>query len=344
MKSCFVINYWADTDEKVDMVVKGIQQLKKTGRDIIYTSLCPIDKRISEITTYSIFHNKNELISLFDLLDRDDVNIYNNISFNTDKFKFYSIPLKWNDVGYSVSTQLINNLKTLKSLNYDYFHFFVGDCLISDDDLNVFDHIEKSCHLYNKKAYFDDLTHRFDGYGAIYFSSDIEFFLNCFLSYSNKEDFIEINKGGSGVFCFEKILKNCFEPYTKDLLLGKNNDDSFGHSVLFKTSYLDIISTYNTSTQYHIIPLELIQGIVEADYIFVLSKEIEPTNFKIYIDDEFQEGVIGCDEYLYAKTNKKQFNLKILKNDVVDFDEIITEERLKRIHSYAFFDANKRDI
>jgi hypothetical protein len=338
VRSCFIINYWADTDEKVDMVIKGIQQLKKTGRDIIYTSLCPINKRISEITTYSIFHNKNELISLFDLLDRDDVIIHHNISFDSDNFKFYSTPLKWNDVGYSVSTQLINNLKTLKSLGYDYFHFFVGDCLISDDELNIFDHIEKSCHLYNKKAYFDDLTHRFDGYGAIYFSSDIEFFLNCFLSSSNKEDFIKINKGGSGVFCFEKILKNYFEPYTKDLLLGKNNLDSFGHSVLFKTSQLDIISTYNTGTQYHIIP-----NIDKSlSYIFILSKE--EANYTMCIDDEQYESYLGANNWWYCTTNKKQFHLKILKNNKVDFDEMINEYRLNRIHSYSFFDAYKRNI
>jgi hypothetical protein len=320
------------------MVIKGINQLKKTGRDIIYTSLCPIDKRISEITTYSIFHNKNELISLFDLLDRNDIDIHHNISFDADNFKFYSTPLKWNDVGYSVSTQLINNLKTLKSLGYDYFHFFVGDCLISDDELNIFDHIEKSCHLYNKKAYFDDLTHRFDGYGAIYFSSDIEFFLNCFLSSSSKENYIELNKGGSGVFCFEKILKNHFEPYTKDLILGKNNADSFGHSVLFKTSYLDIISTYNTGTQYHIIP-----NIDESlSYIFITSQE--KANYIIYIDDERHESYLAENNWWLYKTNKKQFHFKILKNDKIDFDEMITEHRLKRIYSYSFFDANKRDI
>lgn len=338
MKSCFLINYWADTDEKIQMVIEGIKQLKKTSRDIVYTSLYPIDKKISELTTYSIFHNKNDLITLFNLLDTDDVVMHHNVSFDTDNFRFFSTPLKWNDVGYSVSTQLVNNLKTLKSLGYDYFHFFVGDCSISDEELKTFDHIEESCKLYNKKAYFDDLTHRFDGFGSIYFSSDIQFFLDHFLKISSKNEFIKTNRGGSGIFCFEKILKNCFESKSKDLLLGKNDQDSFGHSVLFKTSKLDIVSTYNSGTQYHIIP-NIDHSLA---YLFVTSKE--EANYTIRIDDENYECFLPKNGWWYKITDKKQFDLKILKNNRIDFDETITEARLNRIYSYSFFDSNKRNI
>ena len=337
MKSCFIVNYWADTDEKVEMVVNGMLQLKKTGRDIIYTSLCPIDKKISEISTYSIFHNKNDLISLFDLLD-NGVTLSHNTSLDTNSFRFFSTSLDWKDVGFSVSTQLVNNLKVLKSLGYTHFHFFVGDCFVTDEELDVFSHIEQSCQLYNKKAYFDDLTHRFDGYGAIYFSSDINFFLEHFLPVSTKDNFIKTNAGGTGIFCFEKILKNCFEGYSKDLLLGKNDSDSFGHSVLFKTSKLDIVSTYNTKTEYHILP----NIDYSLSYIFIVSRE--DANYVTYIDDEVYEQYLPNANWCYYVTDKKQFNFKIVKNGIVAFEERITNERLKRIHSYTFFDANKRNI
>ena len=119
MKSCFIINYWADTDEKVDMIVNCIKQLKKTGRDVIYTSLCPIDKRISNETSFSIFSNNNKLITAIDLLDSDII-IRNNANYNTNDFKFYSLPLNWNGVQYAVHEQMLISFKMIKSLGYTH--------------------------------------------------------------------------------------------------------------------------------------------------------------------------------------------------------------------------------
>ena len=39
MKSCIIVNYWADDIEKTDVVIKCLNQLKKTNIDLIYTSI-----------------------------------------------------------------------------------------------------------------------------------------------------------------------------------------------------------------------------------------------------------------------------------------------------------------
>lgn len=344
MKSCFVVNYWADTDEKIQMVVDCIKQLKKTGRDIIYTSLCPIDKRISEETSFSIFSNSNELISLTDLLDTD-ISLINNVSYTSPDFRFFSIPLNWKGVSYAVNEQLITNFKMLRSLGYTHCHFLVGDCIISDEELTVFNLIEKSCNLLNKKAFFDDISEKFGkAYSGIYFYSDINFFLENFLSTTSKQEHIRKYTVYEGLLCFEQMLYHDFENKKNYLLLGNNNLEELGHLTVFQQSRIDIITSFNTKTNYHIVPLELISGVKNTSYVFVTSREVEPTNFKIYVDDEVQEGVVEYDSFLYLKTDKKHFHLKILKNGIVDFEEEITERRLNRIHSYSFFDANKRNI
>jgi hypothetical protein len=344
MKSCFVVNYWADTDEKVEMIVECIKQLKKTDRDIIYTSLCPIDKRISSETNFSVFSNTNELITLFNLLD-NKLKLINTMNYDSPGFRFFSRSLNWKGVSYSVCNQLLTSFKMLKSLGYTDCHFLVGDCIIADSELNVFTTIEKACSLLNKRAYFDDISERFgEAYSGIYFYSNVDFFISNFTTSQTKDDHLKQYTSGHGILCFEQILKYHFKNKEKFLLLGNNDSEDFGPLLPFKESNIDIVQSYNSSTSYHIIPLEITHGVIEADYVFVLSKEIELTNFKIYIDDKFQEGMVGCDGYLYTKTNKKQFNLKVLKNDVVDFEEMITEERLNRINSYAFFDPNKRNI
>lgn len=344
MKPCFIINYWADTDEKINMIVNCIKQLKKTNLDIIYTSLCPIDRRISDETNFSIFSNNNDLLSLFDLLD-SDITLINNVSYNSVDFKFFSIPINWKGVQYAVHDQLITNFKTVKSLGYTHCHFIVGDCFITDNEIDNFKIIEKACLLLNKKAYFDDITEKFsEAYSGIYFYSDIDFFLSNFKQQFSKKEYINYYNSNEGLLCFEQILKHHFKSKEKYLLLGNNDSFELGHLSIFKESKIDIITSFNNTTNYHIIPLELTPGIKDISYIFVTSKEIEPTNFKIYVDNEVEEGIIEYDNFLYFKINKNQFHLKILKNDKVDFDEMITEHRLQRIHSYSFFDTNKRNI
>ena len=344
MKSCFIVNYWANTDEKIQMVIDCIKQLKKTGKDIIYTSLYPINKRISDETNFSIFSNNNNLISLIDLLDTD-VTLINNVSYDSVDFRFFSIPLNWKEVSYAVNEQLITNFKVAKSLGYTHCHFLVGDCIISDNELDVFNIIEKSCSLLNKKAYFDNISEKFDNaYSGIYFYSDIDFFLDNFLSMSTKQKHIQEYSTSGQLLCFEQILYYNFNNKDNYLLLGNNNSYDLGHLTIFKDSKIDIVTSFNNKTNYHVVPLELIPDVKDINYVFVTSKEIEPTNFKIYIDDEVEEGIVNYDHFLYFKTNKKQFHLKILKNDVIDFEETITEHRLKRIHSYSFFDAHKRNI
>jgi len=342
MRSCFVVNYWADTEEKVQMVINCVKQLKKTGRDIIYTSLCPIDKRISDETSFSIFSNSNELITLTDLLDTD-INLTNTVSYDSLTFRFFSIPLNWKGVSYSMSKPLLANIKMLKSLDFTHVHYVNGDNIISDSELEVFNIIESTCTLLNKKAYFEDISEKFSkAYSGLYFYSDIDFFISNFTTPATKKDHIKQYTIEDGILCFEQILHYHFKGQEKYLLLGNNDSWEFGPLILFKSSDIDIVKSFNSDDNYHIIPLELTQGVIEADYVFVISKETN--HFKIYIDDEFEEGVVAGNGFIYFKTNKKQFHLKVLKNDIVNFEETITEERLKRIHSYSFFDAYKRNI
>lgn len=342
MKSCFVINYWADTEDKINMIVDNIKQLKKTGKDIIYTSLYPIDRRISDLTDFSIFHNKNELISLFNLLDNDDTTLINNVSYESPDFRFFSIPLNWNDVGYSVSKQLKTNFKTLKNLNYTHCHFLVGDCFIVDNELDVFNTIEKSCDLLNKKAYFDDISEKFsDVFSGIYFYTEFDFFLSNF-QINDKQEYISKHTSQDGLLCFEQVLKHHFKDNINNLLLSNNNLDTFGPVSLFKESNIDINKTFNKNTNYHIVPLELIQDVKDINYIFIISKE--DAEYKMVIDDHIEEFQILPEYFGHYKTTKKEFHLKIYKNNILDFDEMITEKRLKKIQSYAFFDRNKRNI
>jgi hypothetical protein len=345
MKTCFVVNYWADTEEKVDMVVECIRQLKKTGKDVIYTSLYPIDRRISNETEFSIYARENEMITLFDLID-NDVELHNNTSYETHNFKFFSRSLNWKDVGYAVTKQFATNFRVLHSVGYTHIHFINGDCIISDSELAVFDFIETACKMMNKKAYFEDITKKFThAYSGIYFYSEVSFFLKNFPFYETKKQYISSYSNVKNFVCFEEILKIHFgESCLDHLLLGNNDSYEFGHLMMFKDSKIDIVSSYNANSSYHIIPYYRQDNSVERNYIFVVSNEATECKFSIYVDQDVEESILEYNGYLAFKTEKKEFNLKITKGEEIVFDQYITKETLRKIQSYSFFDAYKKNI
>ena len=109
MKNCIVVNYWADTEEKVKIVIDCINQLKKTGKDIIYTSLTPIDERIQSIVKFSLYNNGNNIITFQEILDNKKFNIFINQNYTTDLFYVSYKPINWVEVSITILNQFNKN-------------------------------------------------------------------------------------------------------------------------------------------------------------------------------------------------------------------------------------------
>lgn len=336
MKKCFVVNYWADTEEKVLMVLDCIKQLKKTGLDIIYTSLCEVDIRISDSVTHTLYSNDNDLITIFDLFKHESIRVVNTNSFVCENFSFYSIPLNWKDVSYSVTTQLIKNFKKLIDLGYSHCHFMVGDCIISDSELDVFTNISKTCEITNKKSYFDDISNRYSGYGAIYFYTDIKFFISKFYHKNDKDLHIKYySNEHKKLLSFEEILEKNFKPYSDELLLGNNNSNDFGPIVLFKNSEIDKVTSYNTTTDHFIVPHK---DKSKMDLITVFKDELK---YSFEINGEILSTVYGSHSSFEMMTLPiSEFNLKIYREDKVIFNRMITDFDLSHICGHISFYDN----
>ena len=336
MKKCFVVNYWADTDEKVLMVLDCINQLKKLDLDIIYTSLCEVDERISNSVTHTLYSNQNDLISIFDLFKNESIRVINTNSFVCDKFNFYSIPLNWRDVSYSVSTQLITNFKKLIELGYTNCHFMVGDCIISDSELEVFNTISKTCEITNKKSYFDDRSNRYTGFGSIYFYTDIIFFTSVFQYQNTKDSHITYySNENKKLLSFEEILEKNFKPHYNDILLGNNNSNNFGPIVLFKESEIDKVTSYNTTTDYFIIPRK---DKSKMDLITVFK---DTYNHQFEINGETVLNINGSPNSFEIITLPiTEFDLKIVRDGKIVFNRTITNFDLSHLCGHIGFYDN----
>lgn len=332
MKSCIIVNFWGDTTDKINIVKNCLSQLKKTNIDIVYTSKFPISNEINELVNYSIFTKENDLITLDDLLNSDDIDIVNTMSHDIGDNIFYTVPLNYYNVSYSVYTQLNNNLSYLKGLGYTHFHFLVGDCFISNSDLNKFKLIEELLTLSNRKSYFEDLRGKFNGFSSLYFFSEIDNYLNKNKSIQDKQDFIKYygsKPNDSGSLSFEVILMNNFKD-DPDTILSKNDKWEYGHLLTFRNSELDIITSYNTSDVYAIIPD------VNHTYstIYIVSRN--GGDYVLKINDESFVYCLPQNVWQSHIVTLPNFNLEITKNNVSEISMEIDTKKLHKIWSYSF--------
>lgn len=332
MKSCIIVNFWGDTTDKINIVKNCLSQLKKTNIDIVYTSKFPISNEINELVNYSIFTKENDLITLDDLLNSNDIEIVNTMSHDIGDNIFYTVPLNYYNVSYSVYTQLNNNLSYLKGLGYTHFHLIVGDCLINDVDLSKFNLIEDFVTLSNRKSYFEDLRGKFDGFSSLYFFSEINHYLLKNKNLQSKQEFINYygsNPNNSGHLVFESILMTNFKN-DEDTILAKNDKWEYGHLLTFKNSVLDIITSYNTSDIYAIIPD------VNHTYstIYIVSRN--GGDYVLKINDESFVYSLPHDVWQSHIVTLPNFNLEITKNNVSEISMEIDNKKLHKIWSYSF--------
>jgi hypothetical protein len=335
MKTCLIVNYWADTDSKVNMVLNLINQLKSTNIDIVYTSLTPIDRKISENCLYSFYHSENKLISIFDILEYEDLQMDNLFSFTTDNFKFYSASLTYQDVSFSVSKQLTTNLNYLKELGYTHFHLIVGDCDIHEDEINVFNKIEGTCHFLNKKAYFDDLTGKpnHDGLGSIYFFSEIDFFLKNFKKPNTLIDFFKTFTFDNKFCYFELVLKHLFKNSIDVLLSNNNKNDNIILST-FKKSKIDLISRYiNDEVKLYLIPNKNDINLVD---IFLITPN--KNSFRLLLNNEIILDVSDSPGNWFMRTLKKQeYTVELLENNTTILKNTITNQVMNKLCNHTSF-------
>jgi hypothetical protein len=319
MKNCIVVNFYADTEEKVKMVVDCINQLKKTGKDIIYTSLTPIDERIQSIVKFSLYNNENNLITFQEILDDKDYNIIINQGYSTDIFSLRYKPINWFEVTVTILNQFNKNFRFLKQIGYDSIHFFVGDSLISDKDIQNMLNLEKKVISLNKKAYFEDLIlNKFRGYQTLYFYTDLDFYLKVMSPTMSRQDWIE--KSGE---CLDTIFSDCFSEYIDEILVVKNFAESEGKISVFQDSKDTIdLTSIRITTDYCVVwnskdnifelfILSLVDDVVEIS----INGEIK-YNITINPHNWYKYSLLSTPFELKVTTLNKIYNLSVTSDNI----------------------------
>lgn len=329
MKTCIIVNFWADTDEKADIVIRAINQLKKSGRDVVYTSLTPIHTGIQEVATHCIQSDDNQLLSFQDVLD-SDISILPIYKGDLNGWFVRGRPVNFTDVTLSVLRQLRRNLIYLKELGYEAFHFFTGDSILTDGDVNLFVSLETVLEKTNKKAYFEDLRPKdFLGYQTLYFYSHIDFYLNVMPEYT-KESWIDERVRTSNLSLEELFLLK-FSSYTDDVFVTKQDTPYKVKMDLFRDSKdsFDIISTESSNMYF----IAWNHESEEFELVIVGHRE----NFgEMFWRNESMKFHLNPKMWLRQGLGREPFTLTV-KSSKDNFTVDVTEKNAPKLRTSMFF-------
>lgn len=235
LKKVFIIDVYAQTEQKKNLLRRCIESVKKFGYDIILVGHCVLPEDIIQSVNYYLYDsdntfNKNHVFS-FKIID--GVEIRKNI------FKSHEYPI-------IRSMRLAFN--TAKSMGYDFFHFTEFDHVYSDSAITEILRLESEVineekdYLFFRPPFakFHELVGEY--YESCFFSGYVDKFISDFESCFPKT-IDEYNER------FAYRLPNCLEHFFFELFKEKNSlviEDYVKH--YFNDSLINISSYQDTTS------------------------------------------------------------------------------------------------
>lgn len=214
-KTIFIIDVYADTPQKEQILKKCIESIKPLGYDILITTHKQIKEDVANMVDYVLFDRDNQFneINFFTTYTQSfpnfDIQLYTTPDMNVKGHEFPIIKAFRNALSFS------------KGLGYTQFIFSEFDSIFSDVDLNLI--TDMVDNMKDKK--FSVLKNGDDGYETIFFMGNISYFLNKMNSFFPKT-VEEYNKK----FTYQYPYRLEFfmrEMLVKDVDLGVLIDKSF---------------------------------------------------------------------------------------------------------------------
>ena len=137
------------------------------------------------------------------------------------------------------------------------------------------------------------------------------------------------NNNNSSSLSFEVILMNNFD-MDNDVLLSKNDKWSYGHLLTFRNSELDVITSYNSSDVYAIVPNE------ERTHSIIYIVSRNGGEYTLTINNESVTYNLNPNFWQNYITTLPEFNIKITKDNKTEVELFLDSKKLDKIWSYSF--------
>jgi hypothetical protein len=301
MKNVIIINSYANTDERKNVLINCINQLKKLNIDIILISNYTDDESIQKSVDHYLYDSDNFLLPK----DKSPLNWYADSKETIHTFH--------PGTSYIVYKNICTAINHANSLGYEKFFYLEFDVNFSDEDLTKINIIFDDC-LYSKEFWMCNFYHyEKDCYETRLFAGHVSFFIKNFIHIKSKFDWFNTYPFSTTSDTLEFILP---------LFIKKSNDLIHFTNVavcdFFKTSKFDVCHSfshvyiaYNTENINEPI-IFLITDI--GKYNIIINNKLE------YSNDHINNQILKH-KFIISNDNT---NVKILHNNIIIFNECVT--------------------
>jgi len=269
-KSIVIITAHCDDDEKVNMLVDCINEIKSQGYPIIVSTHIKVPDFIYDMVDYVIYDKENPIIYYHEIEEYEFSKTWLFTSY--DGF-YQEYTLDFNHA-YAVLKLIKNSVSIAKVNGFDISHVICYDYLIKDKNL-LNNHID----VLNE---YDVYSYRFEGVevegvsaGLFSFKNDI--FLQSFGDVNSKKDY-----SNCGYAIFEQFLENKFL-LNSAKIFKRSIDEIRSENIIDKVTNIGNISKSFIVKDTKNIALLFLTKVNNDDYIYFISFHDEQLTLNLII-------------------------------------------------------------
>jgi hypothetical protein len=306
MKNVIIINSYANTDHRRNVLIDCINKLKKLNIDIILISNYQDDSHVQSLTDYYIYDSDNFLLPK----DKSPLNW-----FADDK---ESVHVFHKGTSYIVYKNICTSISFAKNLQYKNFLYLEFDVDFSESDIDKIDIILNQYLVDAKMWMCNFYSYDMPAIESILFAGNIDFFLENFILVKSIDDWYNKYPFSTTSDTLENILPKLVNHTNESIYATNTSVGEFFNSSKFNIcSALSFINiAYNVENKFE--PL-----------LFIIAKT---GKYNVLINDE----TIVNKNCLHNDWMKTRFtisddlsNLKVLFNDSVVFEENVNLENIE---------------
>jgi len=343
MKECFVITTYCNTPERINELIKCIENLKQFNIDILIHAHYPLDLDIQKSITYYIYDSTNPVI-------RDGSKAIIRWKWYTTANKLLTITNP--DYSYAVMNQWVSSLKFLKNKNYDRIHVINYDTFINkfvfnkhNEFLNDHDAVFEYTNLRPKDCNANDVSDK-NLIDVVFFSIK-KVFINAFTNELTLEKYLQSRDTMLETYLME-VIDKFEEMYMTEYSVGLNmhkikkfDDTQFklylgdaAKKSSIKREDHDVYTTMAESNGFDLVKKKYKnENGVDVDWYFVFgghSSEFNKFEILIFeITKPIDEIIIDINGDITKKNNitDKYYSL-VTKYNINEIQKIIDDEKL----------------
>lgn len=309
-----IINAHINNEAKEQILIECINQLKKTGIDIMVSSHTRLSTKVLDLIDYYVFDKDNPMINT-----------------HTDYYfwKNHDIEIKTKTPLSAHSYTALKNVKNAvylsKSVGKKYFYHIEYDCIISDNDIETLKNFPNQNKGYLGYLDIYNLSPGNKGVSMLFYYSEVDSFLKITNIPDTVEGYTEYIGENVGGVASEMYLYHKFENYLGAYKCGERNKDVA--ISLLDSNKLSLSDTANPEMDYTNVISILPNMVNENYYLCIVNTSVTKViqNYIVSFDENDYEVSVGHMCLYYTKVNPDaKVKIQIKKQDKLEtiFDHL----------------------